>query len=58
MIPCIYIKCSMAKVALDAANEAFNTSAGRLRKLYAIEKLSGNLSLKWPTGTSKNFTVR
>jgi hypothetical protein len=48
----------MAKVALDAANEAFNTSAGRLRKLYAIEKLSGNLSLKWPTGTSKNFTVR
>ena len=33
------------QVALDAANEAFNTSAGRLRKLYAIEKLSGNLSL-------------
>jgi len=30
------------EVALDAANEAFNTSAGRLRKLYAIEKLSGN----------------
>jgi len=30
------------EVALDAANEAFNASAGRLRKLYAIEKLSGN----------------
>ncbi|CAE8736189.1 unnamed protein product [Polarella glacialis] len=29
-------------VALQAANEAFNASAGRLRKLYAIEKLSGN----------------
>ena len=31
------------EVALDAANEAFNASAGRLRKLYAIEKLSGHL---------------
>merc|ERR1719335_1719881 len=30
------------EVALDAANEAFNASAGRLRKLYAIEKLAGN----------------
>lgn len=30
------------KVALDAANEAFNASAGRLRKLYAVEKLAGN----------------
>jgi len=29
-------------VALKAANEAFNASAGRLRKLYAIEKLCGN----------------
>merc|ERR1712232_962972 len=29
-------------VALNAANEAFNASAGRLRKLYAIEKLAGN----------------
>lgn len=29
-------------VALAAANDAFNASAGRLRKLYAIEKLSGN----------------
>jgi hypothetical protein len=29
-------------VALEAANEAFNASAGRLRKLYAIEKLAGN----------------
>lgn len=29
-------------VALQAANEAFNASAGRLRKLYAIEKLCGN----------------
>ena len=36
----------MTQVALDAANEAFNTSAGRLRKLYAIEKLSGNLDAK------------
>ncbi|CAK9044252.1 Uncharacterized protein SCF082_LOCUS25174 [Durusdinium trenchii] len=34
------------EVALDAANEAFNTSAGRLRKLYAIEKLSGNFLQK------------
>ena len=25
-----------AQVALDAANEAFNASAGRLRKLYAV----------------------
>merc|ERR1719387_2812092 len=30
------------EVALEAANEAFNRSAGRLRKLYAIEKLAGN----------------
>lgn len=30
------------EVALEAANEAFNASAGRLRKLYAIEKLQGN----------------
>jgi hypothetical protein len=30
------------EVALDAANEAFNASAGRLRKLYAVEKLAGN----------------
>jgi len=30
------------KVALEAANEAFNASAGRLRKLCAIEKLAGN----------------
>jgi hypothetical protein len=30
------------EVALEAANEAFNASAGRLRKLYAIEKLAGN----------------
>jgi len=30
------------EVALAAANEAFNASAGRLRKLYAIEKLAGN----------------
>ena len=36
----------VTQVALDAANEAFNTSAGRLRKLYAIEKLSGNLDAK------------
>jgi len=28
--------------AQEAANEAFNASAGRLRKLYAIEKLAGN----------------
>jgi hypothetical protein len=30
------------EVAVDAANEAFNASAGRLRKLFAIEKLVGN----------------
>merc|ERR1719491_2453863 len=30
------------EVALDAANEAFNASAGRLRKLYAVEKLAGS----------------
>merc|ERR1712136_323745 len=30
------------EVALEAANNAFNASAGRLRKLYAIEKLQGN----------------
>jgi len=30
------------EIALDAANEAFNASAGRLRKLYAVEKLAGN----------------
>lgn len=30
------------EVALEAANEAFNASAGRLRKLHAIEKLAGN----------------
>merc|ERR1719389_544486 len=30
------------EVALEAANEAFQASAGRLRKLYAIEKLAGN----------------
>jgi hypothetical protein len=30
------------EVALEAANEAFNASAGRLRKLYAVEKLCGN----------------
>jgi len=30
------------EVALRSANEAFNASAGKLRKLYAIEKLSGN----------------
>eukprot|EP00931_Biecheleriopsis_adriatica_P119871 TRINITY_DN95047_c0_g1_i1.p1 TRINITY_DN95047_c0_g1~~TRINITY_DN95047_c0_g1_i1.p1 ORF type:complete len:517 (+),score=135.66 TRINITY_DN95047_c0_g1_i1:71-1621(+) len=34
------------EVALDAANEAFNASAGRLRKMYAIEKLSGNFLQK------------
>ena len=33
-------------MALDAANDAFNASAGRLRKLYAIEKLSGNFLQK------------
>eukprot|EP00438_Fugacium_kawagutii_P019590 Skav228914 [mRNA] locus=scaffold2504:52236:66837:+ [translate_table: standard] len=31
------------EVALSAANDAFETCAGRLRKLYAIEKLSGRL---------------
>lgn len=30
------------EVALEAANDAFNASAGKLRKLYAIEKLAGN----------------
>merc|ERR1719326_90741 len=30
------------EVALEAANEAFNASAGRLRKIWAIEKLAGN----------------
>lgn len=30
------------EIALEAANEAFNASAGHLRKLYAIEKLAGN----------------
>merc|ERR1719386_555552 len=30
------------EVALEAANEAFHASAGRLRKLYAVEKLAGN----------------
>merc|ERR1719428_2380585 len=30
------------EVALEAANEAFNASAGRLRKIWAIEKLGGN----------------
>merc|ERR1719198_2615051 len=34
------------EVALEAANEAFNASAGRLRKLYAIEKLAGNMLQK------------
>merc|ERR1719160_2421486 len=34
------------EVALDAANEAFNASAGRLRKLYAVEKLAGNFLQK------------
>merc|ERR1719316_857363 len=29
-------------VALEAANEAFQASAGRLRKIYAVEKLAGN----------------
>lgn len=28
--------------AKEAANEAFNASSGRLRKIYAIEKLAGN----------------
>lgn len=31
-----------AEIALEAANDAFNKSAGRLRKLYAIEKLVGS----------------
>jgi hypothetical protein len=30
------------EVALEAANEAFNASAGRLKKLWAVEKLGGN----------------
>merc|ERR1719217_1943698 len=30
------------EVALAAASEAFQASAGRLRKLYAVEKLAGN----------------
>merc|ERR1719213_656267 len=30
------------EAALEAANEAFQGSAGRLRKLYAVEKLAGN----------------
>lgn len=30
------------EVALLAATEAFNASAGRLRKIYAVEKLAGN----------------
>merc|ERR1719240_284163 len=30
------------EVALEAANEAFQGSAGRLRKIYAVEKLAGN----------------
>jgi len=30
-------------VALDAANEAFNASAGRLRKMWALEKLAGKV---------------
>jgi hypothetical protein len=30
------------EIAMEAANQAFNASAGRLRKLYAIEKLAGN----------------
>eukprot|EP00928_Gymnodinium_smaydae_P090274 TRINITY_DN74101_c0_g1_i1.p1 TRINITY_DN74101_c0_g1~~TRINITY_DN74101_c0_g1_i1.p1 ORF type:complete len:530 (-),score=154.31 TRINITY_DN74101_c0_g1_i1:93-1682(-) len=34
------------EVAKDAANEAFNASAGRLRKLYAVEKLAGNFLQK------------
>merc|ERR1712084_133651 len=35
-------ECWRHEVALEAANDAFNASAGRLRKLYAIEKLAGN----------------
>merc|ERR1719333_1420045 len=34
------------EVALEAANEAFQGSAGRLRKLYAVEKLAGNFLQK------------
>merc|ERR1719453_832458 len=34
-------------VALEAANEAFSASAGRLRKLYAVEKLAGNMLQKF-----------
>merc|ERR1719321_2452183 len=30
------------EVAMEAANEAFNASAGRLKKLWAVEKLGGN----------------
>jgi chromosome segregation ATPase len=30
------------EVSLEAANEAFNASAGRLKKLWAVEKLGGN----------------
>merc|ERR1719213_575001 len=30
------------EVALEAANEAFNASVGRLKKLWAVEKLGGN----------------
>lgn len=35
------------EVALEAANEAFNATAGKLRKLYAIEKLAGNSLQKY-----------
>lgn len=34
------------EVALEAANEAFNKSAGRLRKHWAIEQLAGNMLQK------------
>eukprot|EP00811_Abedinium_folium_P030482 NODE_4886_length_1834_cov_3.632103.p1 GENE.NODE_4886_length_1834_cov_3.632103~~NODE_4886_length_1834_cov_3.632103.p1 ORF type:complete len:543 (-),score=156.77 NODE_4886_length_1834_cov_3.632103:204-1727(-) len=37
------LECWRHRVALEAANEAFNASAGRLRKLCAIEKLAGNM---------------
>jgi len=30
------------EIALEAANEAFTAAAGRLRKIFAIEKLAGN----------------
>merc|ERR1719460_1567916 len=30
------------EVSLEAANESFNASAGRLKKLWAVEKLGGN----------------